>query len=63
MPTYHYACNVCKHEFEAEQSIKDEPLLECPLCRVCALYRLIYPSEFVLKGDCWAKDGYEKKPS
>ncbi|NNM66674.1 MAG: zinc ribbon domain-containing protein [Spirochaetales bacterium] len=32
MPTYDYACLSCGHEFEAFQSMKDEPLHECPQC-------------------------------
>lgn len=33
MPTYEYKCNECGHIFEKLQSITDEPLKECPLCR------------------------------
>ena len=33
MPTYEYECNQCGHRFEAFQSMKDEPLKECPNCR------------------------------
>lgn len=33
MPTYEYACQKCRHEFEQFQSIKDEPLKRCPKCR------------------------------
>ena len=32
MPTYEYECNQCGHRFEAFQSMKDEPLKECPEC-------------------------------
>jgi putative FmdB family regulatory protein len=32
MPTYEYECGSCGHAFEAFQSIKDEPLGECPRC-------------------------------
>lgn len=59
MPTYEYECNVCGHQLEAEQSIKDKPLEECPKCRVLSLKRLISSNtNFVLKGDGWAGDGY-----
>src|SRR5437763_1086663 len=36
MPTYEYACEKCKHEFEIVQSIADKPLTICPqdLCHL-----------------------------
>lgn len=33
MPTYDYHCTQCGHEFEAFQSMKDEPLKTCPACK------------------------------
>ncbi len=33
MPTYDYVCLDCTHEFETFQSMKDDPLTECPSCR------------------------------
>ena len=35
MPTYDYACEKCGQNFEASQSMRDEPFRECPkeLCR------------------------------
>jgi putative FmdB family regulatory protein len=35
MPTYDYSCEKCGKAFEAYQSMRDEPLRECPkeLCR------------------------------
>lgn len=41
MPTYEYKCNACGHEFEAFQSIKDEPLTTCPRCGRDEVQRLI----------------------
>ena len=32
MPTYHYRCTQCGHEFEEFQKITDEPLSKCPQC-------------------------------
>jgi len=32
MPTYEYECNRCHVRFERRQSMKDEPLKECPEC-------------------------------
>jgi putative FmdB family regulatory protein len=36
MPTYEYACAKCGQNFEAFQSMRDEPFRECPkhLCRL-----------------------------
>jgi putative FmdB family regulatory protein len=36
MPTYEYACQKCGQNFEAFQSMRDEPFRECPkeLCRL-----------------------------
>src|SRR5213595_474378 len=36
MPTYEYACQKCGQNFDAFQSMRDEPLRECPkeLCRL-----------------------------
>ncbi len=32
MPTYEYVCKSCGHLFEIVQSMKDDPLTECPEC-------------------------------
>ena len=36
MPTYEYHCTKCEQNFEAFQSMRDEPFRECPkeLCRL-----------------------------
>lgn len=56
--TYEYACTSCNHEWESEQSIKDEPLKVCPNCGKETAKRLISKSSFVLQGSGWAKDNY-----
>ncbi|MBN2736387.1 MAG: zinc ribbon domain-containing protein [Spirochaetales bacterium] len=33
MPTYEYQCENCEYHFEKLQSIKDEPLTQCPQCQ------------------------------
>jgi putative FmdB family regulatory protein len=33
MPTYEYRCKRCGHRFEKFQSMKDQPVKLCPLCR------------------------------
>lgn len=62
MITYEYQCRNenCKHQFEAEQRISDDPLKECPLCG-SEVQRLISGgTSFVLNGGGWAKDLYHK---
>lgn len=50
MPTYEYECSRCGLNFEKQQSIKDEPLKECPECKG-AVQRLVSGgSGFVMKG-------------
>lgn len=61
MPTYEYQCKSCEHQFETEQSIKDDPLTTCPRCQTDFLRRLISKSSFTLKGSGWAADNYSSK--
>ena len=32
MPTYEYECRSCKHTFDVFQSMKDDPIKDCPIC-------------------------------
>jgi putative FmdB family regulatory protein len=32
MPTYEYICKSCGHLFEIVQSMRDDPMTECPQC-------------------------------
>lgn len=59
MPTYEYACTSCGNEWEAEQSIKDAPLTECPRCHEATARRQISRGTgFILKGGGWYSDLY-----
>ncbi|WP_437309147.1 FmdB family zinc ribbon protein [Sorangium sp. So ce388] len=59
MPTYEYACTSCAHEWEAEQSIKEAPLTECPSCQNATARRQISRGTgFILKGGGWYSDLY-----
>lgn len=40
MPTYVYECSNCGHGFETTQSIKDEPLTKCEMCKEDGLRRV-----------------------
>jgi putative FmdB family regulatory protein len=67
MPTYEYACTSCNHEWEAEQSIKEAPLTDCPSCKSATARRQISRGTgFILKGSGWYSDLYasssNKKP-
>jgi putative FmdB family regulatory protein len=63
MPTYTYICYSCRHEFEVEQRITDEPIKTCPSCGELRVHRTISSGNFVLKGGGWFKDGYSDKSS
>jgi putative FmdB family regulatory protein len=58
MPIYEYACEKCKHEFEVEQRITDDPIKTCPACRSRKVKKLISQTSFVLKGGGWYSDLY-----
>jgi putative FmdB family regulatory protein len=59
MPTYEYACSSCKHEWELEQSIKEDPITECPSCHEATAKRQISRGTgFILKGSGWYADLY-----
>lgn len=57
--TYEYACTGCGHEWEAEQSIKADPLKDCPKCEAPTAKRQISRGTgFILKGGGWYSDSY-----
>ncbi|MBN1872360.1 MAG: zinc ribbon domain-containing protein [Candidatus Omnitrophica bacterium] len=60
MPTYEYECIKCGHRFEAFQSMKDEPLKECPKCR-SEIRRLIgYGAGIIFKGSGFYETDYKR---
>jgi len=57
--TYEYACSSCGHEWEAEQSISEQPLKKCPSCKKNSAKRQISGGTgFLLKGGGWYADRY-----
>jgi len=59
MPTYEYACSSCAHQWEFEQSIREDPLKECPRCHAQTARRQISRGTgFILKGGGWYSDLY-----
>ena len=64
MPTYEYVCKSCGHLFEIVQSMRDEPLTECPECGG-ELRKVFAPPAIAFKGSgFYATDhGKKSKPS
>ena len=59
MPTYEYNCRGCGNQWEAQQSMKDDALTDCPKCGEPKARRLISGGTgFVLKGGGWYSDLY-----
>ncbi len=59
MPTYEYVCESCGNEWEAEQSIKADPLKDCPKCaQQTAKRQISRGTGFILKGGGWYSDLY-----
>lgn len=64
MPIYIYECPMCKKQEELFQTqYAAQHLYNSCTCKDCRIpmRRIIAPTNFVLKGDGWAKDGYDKK--
>ena len=62
MPTYEYVCTKCGHEMEAFQSMKDEPLKQCPACKRRTLKRKIGGGAgLIFKGTGFYITDYKKK--
>jgi putative FmdB family regulatory protein len=59
MPIYRYKCKECEHEFEALQTMKEDPLENCAIC-MGSLEKCISLTSFRLLGGGWFKDGYKK---
>ncbi|UCF05110.1 MAG: zinc ribbon domain-containing protein [bacterium] len=57
MPTYHYLCERCGHEFEVVQRITDPPRKRCLKCRG-PIYRVIHPVGHILKGSGFYRTDY-----
>ena len=53
MPNYHYLCSEpeCEYEFEVVESIKADPMKECPSCHRSTVSRVIHNPYFSIKGD------------
>ena len=58
MPLYDYQCEHCGNEFEALQSVSEEPLIDCNVCGEPRLKKLPAAPAFSFKGGGWYKDLY-----
>lgn len=58
MPAYDYECEKCGKKETLIQRMSEK---KSPLCCEQEMNTLIGATAFVLKGGCWAKDGYTKK--
>jgi putative FmdB family regulatory protein len=63
MPTYHYRCKACKHEFEEIQGMAEDPLKKCPKCGKKKLVRIISGAGLVFKGSGFYLTDYKKQGS
>ena len=63
MPTYDYACQACGHEFEAFQSMKDDPLTECPVCPGTVKRMIGGGTGIIFKGSGFYVNDSKKKPA
>ena len=62
MPTYEYICTKCGHAMEAFQSMKDEPLKQCPACKRRTLKRQVGGGAgLIFKGSGFYITDYKKK--
>lgn len=64
MPTYEYECEKCGHEFERFQSMKDDPIKNCPECKAKKVRRLIGSGGgIIFKGTGFYETDYKRKES
>jgi len=61
MPTYDYVCQACGNEFEAFQSMKDDPLTECPSCRGLVRRKVGGGAGIIFKGSGFYINDSKKK--
>ncbi len=52
MPVYEYECEQCGTRFERLQSIKDEPVRQCPECSG-NVHKVFHPAGIIFKGSGW----------
>ena len=67
MPTYHYICPKCGHDYEKLQRISDTKRVKCPECGTPGERQISGGTGFVFKGSGFYTTDYkragEKRPS
>jgi putative FmdB family regulatory protein len=62
MPTYEYECDACSHHFEEFQSMTEEPLKKCPVCKKSKLRRIFGTGAAILfKGSGFYQTDYRSE--
>jgi len=62
MPTYDYECDACGHKFEEFQSMKDDALKKCPVCKKKKLRRLLGTgAAIIFKGSGFYQTDYRSE--
>lgn len=56
--TYEYECSNCKHNWEEDQKITDDPVKICKKCNNETAKRLISCKSFILYGKWFKSGGY-----
>lgn len=52
MPIYEYECENCGTHFEKIQSVKDDPIRQCPECSG-TVHKVFHPAGIIFKGSGW----------
>jgi putative FmdB family regulatory protein len=63
MPTYEYHCDSCDHAFEEFQSMKDDPIKECPKCGEPVRKLISAGAGLIFKGSGFYITDYKNKKS
>lgn len=61
MPTYHYRCGKCAHEFDQFQSIMDDALTDCPECDGKIVRVISGGAGVIFKGSGFYQTDYRKQ--
>ncbi len=63
MPIHEFKCPICGHKEDQLIMHGDSENIFCAECKDMdhTMVKELSSSNFILKGNCWAKDGYTKK--